>query len=175
MSNNVEIAVQQIDVDSQYLDDIVDKLVESCCKELDEYIEYVKRLLDNTDIPIENMDLDDIILTIPTLLYFAGNAQESLGIREDIAKMEENSKYNRALVESSGTVPAKQAYAKLQVQNESLAALVYQRACKKIKLRCDYACEILQSSKKILSRRVAELELSKNATDRDLTSKQTNK
>lgn len=170
MNDDVKGLVNSVDTNSKYLDDIVDGLVESCCQELDDYIIYVKKLLDDVDTPITNEELDDIILTIPTLLYFAGNAQESLGIREDISKMDETGKYNQIFVEASGTVQAKQAYAKLQTQNETLATLVYQHACKKIKLRCDYACEILQSSKKILSRRVAELELSKSSVNRNSNS-----
>lgn len=170
MSKDIENLVNNIDTNSKYLDDIVDGLVKTCCFELDDYITYVKKLLDDVNTPITSEELDDIILTIPTLLYFAGNTQETLGIREDISKMDETTKYNQALMDSSGTVQAKQAYAKLQTQNESLATLVYQRACRKIKLRCDYAYEILQSSKKILSRRVAELELSKTSTGRNMNS-----
>lgn len=170
MNDDVKNLIDSVDSSSNYLDDIVDSLVQSCCQELDDYIIYVKRLLDDVDTPITDGELDDIILTIPTLLYFAGNAQESLGIREDISKMDETSKYNQVLVEAPGTVQAKQAYAKLQTQNETLATMVYQRACKKIKLRCDYACEILQSSKKILSRRVAELELSRSSVNRNSNS-----
>lgn len=170
MINSTEDLVNSINTDSEYLDNIVDGLVQTCCQELDDYIVYVKKLLDDVNTPITNEELDDIVLTIPTLLYFAGNTQETLGIREDVSKMDETNKYNQALMDASGTVQAKQAYAKLQTQNESLATLVYQRACRKIKLRCDYAYEILQSSKKILSRRVAELELSKSATGRNINS-----
>lgn len=162
--------ISEIDISSNELDDLIDGLVNSCCKELDEYISYVKKLLDDVNTPISDPELDDIVLTIPTLLYFTGNAQESLGIREDLSKMTETNKYNSVFINTEGTVQAKQAYAKLQIQNETLATLVYQRACKKIKLRCDYALEILQSSKKILSRRLAELELSKNALNRNQNS-----
>lgn len=169
MDENIQNIVDSINNDSKYLDDIVEGLVISCCQDLDDYISYVKRLLDDVNTPIADAELDDIVLTIPTLLYFTGNLQETLGIREDIARMEETNKYNQVLVNAEGTVQARQAYAKLQVQNESLATLVYQRACRKIKLRCDYASEILQSAKKILTRRISELELSKNSVNRNQT------
>jgi len=166
-SANITDNVTNIDESATYIDELVDTLVTSCCSELDAYIDYVKKLLDDVDTPINDVELDDIILTIPTLLYFTGNAQESMGIREDISKMEETNKYNNTFMCAEGTVQAKQAFAKLQTQNEALTSMVYQRACKKIKLRCDYALEILQSTKKILSRRLAELELSKNSLNRD--------
>lgn len=166
-STAVTDGVANINESADYIDELVDTLVTSCCSELDNYITYVKKLLDDIDTPISDAELDDIVLTIPTLLYFTGNAQESMGIREDISKMEETNKYNNTFMYAEGTVQAKQAFAKLQTQNEALTSMVYQRACKKIKLRCDYALEILQSAKKILSRRLAELELSKNSLNRD--------
>ena len=171
-NNNSNIPSYQQTIDDVHnsaisLDEIVDELTISCCKDLDDYIMYVKGLVDDVDTPISDAELDDIILTIPTLLYFTGNAQETLGIREDISKMDETNKYNNIFINTEGTVQAKQAYAKLQVQNETIATMVYQRACKKIKLRCDYALEILQSAKKILSRRLAELELSKSALNKN--------
>lgn len=168
--SNVSNTISNIDESASYIDELVDTLVNSCCTELDNYIQYVKRLLDDVDTPISDVELDDIILTIPTLLYFTGNAQESMGIREDISKMDEINKYNNIFIQSEGTVQAKQAIAKLQTQNEALATMVYQRTCKKIKLRCDYALEILQSTKKILSRRLAELELSKSSLNRNQNS-----
>lgn len=169
MTDNDKIKefVTSVDTSSKYIDDIVDELVISCCKDLDDYITFVKSLLDDVDTPIRDDELDYIVLTIPTLLYYVGDVQETLGIREDVSKMDETTKYNNIFITAEGTVQAKQAFAKLQIQNESLATLVYQRACKKIKLRCDYALEILQSAKKILSRRLAELELSKNSTNRN--------
>lgn len=160
--------VNGIDKSAEYVDDIVDAIVQSCCSELDQYVTYVKGLLDDVNTPIQDVELDDIILTIPTLLYFAGNSQESLGIREDVAKLDETNRYNTYFMASSGSTAAlRQAYAKLQVQNESLATLVYQRACKKVKLRCDYALEILQSTKKILSRRMTEMELSRSSPNKN--------
>lgn len=159
LSANVESNAQQ-------LDELVDELVNSCCEELDKYILYVKSCLDDVDRPINDVELDDFIMTIPTLLYFTGNAQESLGIREDVARITELNKYNDIFINLEGTVAAKQSIAKLKTQDESIMTMVYQRACKKIKARIDSAYEILQSCKKVLSRRVSEMELSKTSPTR---------
>ena len=84
------------------------------------------------------------------------------------SEFDDKFRYNTYFMASSGSTAAlRQAYAKLQVQNESLATLVYQRACKKVKLRCDYALEILQSTKKILSRRMTEMELSRSSPNKN--------
>ena len=161
--NDISELVAQSDINAEQLDEIVDELVDSCCAELDKYVTYIKSILDDTDTPINDVELDDFIMTIPTLLYFVGNAQESMGIREDVARMSETDKYSRVYMDAEGTVQQKQSFAKLATVNESLATVVYQRACKKIKLRVESAYEILNSCKKVLSRRVSELELSKAA------------
>ena len=161
-------AVDYVNNNSKYIEELTDSIVEMHCQELDDYIKYVKALLDDVNTPIRNEELDDIVLTIPTLLYFVGSVQETLGIREDVAKMDETFKYNKAIIDGDGTIAVKQAFAKLQTKNESLATIVYQRACKKVKYKCDYALEILQSCKKILSRRQAELELSQNSFNRNV-------
>ena len=92
-----------------------------------------------------------------------GTLQENIGIREDIANFDRKDKYNRVISETSGTVQAKTAVADLETQNELLATFVYQRAKKKLQTKYDIALELLQSTKKILNRRLAELELSKSS------------
>lgn len=155
--------VKDINNISLHLDSIVDGIIEPQCKELDEYITYVKKLVDDTDTPISNAELEDIVLTIPSLLYFMGTLQENIGIREDIANFDRKDKYNRVISETSGTVQAKTAVADLETQNELLATFVYQRAKKKLQTKYDIALELLQSTKKILNRRLAELELSRSS------------
>ena len=162
----VERSMNGVDTVSTELDSLVDSVVSKSCKELDDYIIYVKELLDDESRPITNVELDDIVMTIPTLVYFASNVQEIVGIREDIAKMNENNALSEALSEASGTVQEKQAYAKSRIQTETLTTIVYQRATKQIKSKTETALEILQSCKKVLSRRMSEMELSHNAPNK---------
>ena len=150
------------------LDTIVDTIVTKHSKELDDYINYVKAIIDDDSKPITATELEDMVLTIPSLLYFLGDAQELIGIREDIAKMDKTNKFNNVVAVSEGTVQAKQALAELKTRNEALVHIVFQRARKRLQNKYDMAFEVLQSVKKILSRRVAELELSKNMVDRQV-------
>ena len=163
LKETISELVGQTDINAKQIDEIVIELVNDCCSELDEYVGYVKKILDDTNTPITDVELDDFVMTIPTLLYFVGSAQESMGIREDVAKMSENDKYSRLFIDASGTVQQKQSYAKLSTANETLTTMVFQRASKMIKLRVEAAYEILNSCKKVLSRRVSELELSKSS------------
>ena len=150
------------------LDTIVDTIVTKHSKELDDYINYVKAIIDDDSKPITATELEDMVLTIPSLLYFLGDAQELIGIREDIAKMDKTNKFNNVVAVSEGTVQSKQALAELKTRNEALVHIVFQRARRRLQNKYDMAFEVLQSVKKILSRRVAELELSKNMVDRQV-------
>ena len=165
----IKLLSAQTDKNGIYIEELVLGLVNEYCAELDNYIAYVDKLLYDDTIPITDKEIDDIILTLPVLLYSVSTFQESMGIREDIAKISENNKYNTALVnQSSGTVPTKQALAKLQTLDESMVTLIYQRATKTIKSKVEYATELLQSAKKVATRRIAELELTKTAPNLNL-------
>ncbi|HUM45264.1 MAG TPA: hypothetical protein PKI14_20145, partial [Fervidobacterium sp.] len=49
----------------------------------------------------------------------------------------------------------------LAVQNEQITQIAYQRAYRKVKLRMEAAYELLQSVKKVITRRTQEYEMSK--------------
>jgi hypothetical protein len=162
----IEKSMSGVDAIASQLDDLVTMVVEKSCSELDNYVAYVKALLDDETRPITDIELDDIVMTLPTLLYFASVNQEVIGLREDIAKMHENNAYSEALQDATGTVQEKQSYAKSLIQNEMLTTIVYQRATKQIKAKTDTALEVLQSCKKVLTRRMSELDISNNAPNR---------
>lgn len=163
LSSQISQCVVEVDNTAQALDELVELIVSKNCKDLDEYVSYVKSMLDDQTRPITNIELDDIVMTLPTLLYFTSTNQEIVGIREDVARIDELFAYGEALKQASGTVQEKQAFAKNVTQNESLTTIVYQRANRQIKARTDNALEVLQSCKKVLTRRLAELELSKSS------------
>ena len=148
---------------SKVTEEIVDSIVSQYCEELDEYVYKISELLKTSDKrPIGDLELDKITLTLPTLLYFACGAQESLGIKEDMAKAIRTELFNQVHQKSSGTISDKNAAAELASMQETIVWSIYQRAYKKIKLRIESAYELLSSVKKVVSRRISEYELSKN-------------
>ena len=152
--------MNSVQEDSEYVQNLVNKLVHDCCGTLDEYIQYVKTLLNSE---VSNQDLEDIVLTIPSLLYFVGEQQEQLGIRHDMAKSNRNILYNKIFMETAGTVGAKKSVAELQLISEDIVTMVYDRAYGIIKTKVEFATEILQSAKKIISRRMSESDISKSS------------
>ena len=98
--------------------------------------------------PPTDKELDEFTLNIPVLLYFTGEAQEALGIKEDVAKAVKMELYNEIYNKSVGTIADKTAQAELLTQAEFITHVAYSRAYKKIKLRMEAANETLQSIKK---------------------------
>lgn len=157
---------KRIDLNGDLINGIVNKLVSYYCSPLDEYMHTIMQILEDTNNPPTNEELDAFTLRLPVLIYFAGEAQEALGIKEDVAKAVRQELYNEVYEQSSGTIADKTAAAELATQDEYIAHIAYSRAYKKIKLRMDAANETLQSIKKVISRRMVEYEVSKVAPDR---------
>lgn len=157
---------ERIKINSDTLERIVDRLVREYCKPLDDYMHLIKSVLDDNRIPPTDVELDDFTLNLPVLLYFTGEAQESLGVKEDVAKAIKSEVYNEVFNDSPGTIADKTAKAELAVQNEGITHLIYQRAYKKVRLRMEAANEVLQSIKKVMSRRMAEYEMTRVAPER---------
>jgi len=152
---------KRIDNNSDIVDSIVNRLVSEYCRSLDEYMQFIRNILNDTANPPTDRELDDFALNIPVLIYFTGEAQEALGIKEDVAKAVKQELYNEVYDKASGTIADKTAAAELATQNEYIAHIAYQRAYKKVKLRMEAANETLQSIKKIISRRMVEYEVAR--------------
>ena len=152
---------RRVDKNGDLIDDIVNKLVHQYCSDLDNYMHYILEVLNDAANPPTNEELDGFTLNLPVLIYFAGEAQESLGIKEDVAKAIKQERFNETYEQSTGTIADKTAAAELSIQDEYITHIAYARAYKKIKLRIDAANETLQSVKKVISRRMVEYEVSK--------------
>ena len=94
------------------MNSIVDRLVSEYCRSLDEYMQFIRNILNDTANPPTDRELDDFALNIPVLIYFTGEAQEALGIKEDVAKAVKQELYN-------------EIYDKARVAGKSLWIKVY--------------------------------------------------
>ena len=145
---------------SQNIEEIVNHLVSSFAKELDEYMLFIKDCLTSNTPPTPE-ELDDFVLRLPVLIYFTSEAQETLGVREDVAKAIRAEQYNKIYATLEGTIPEKDAAAQLTTQEETIVQIAYSRAYKKIKERLNAAYELIASIKKVVSRRMQEIDFNK--------------
>lgn len=152
---------ERIKRNSELIEDIVSSLVIEHCKPLDEYMQFIGKVLKDTENPPTDAELDDWVLNLSFLLYTTSEAQETLGLKEDICKSIKMELFNETYDSTSGTVADKTAQAELATQTEFITLAAYSRAYRKVKLRAEAGSEMLQSVKKIVTRRIAEMELSK--------------
>lgn len=157
---NAESTMIKVDSMSETIKEISDNLVQKYCTDLDELMLRVQNILVKYS-SITDVELEYYILDLANTLYFTGSAQEDLGIKEDICKSIRQELYTKAREEAKGkTVADRTAQAELVVQAETMTLAIYSRAYKKVKLRMDAGYEMLNSLKKVMNKRITEMELS---------------
>ena len=155
-----ESIMKNVDNISDTIKEISDKLVNQYCSELDEEMSKIGDILVNSQDMTDN-ELDFEILNLANILYFVGAGQEDLGIKEDTCKAIRQEVYSKAREQATGkTVADKTAQAELIAQAETMTLAIYSRAYKKVKLRMDAGYEMLNSLKKVMNKRITEMELS---------------
>jgi hypothetical protein len=160
--NKMSQVQDKVESHSKALMDIVESIIKPYSEPLDKYVAFIRDCLKDGENPPTNDELDDFCMNLSTLLYFAGGMCEQLGIKDDISKAVYKEVYHSARAEqNTGTVADKDSLAELQAQQEQLTNICYNRAYKIMKSKIDNAQELLGSCKKVLSRRMAELELTR--------------
>ena len=156
---NAETIMQKVDNMSATIKELSDNLVRKYCKELNILMLNIQGFIKENNITDEF--LETAILDLANILYFTGSAQEDLGIKEDICKSIRQEVYSKAREQATGkTVADKTAQAELIAQAETMTLAIYSRAYKKVKLRMDAGYEMLNSLKKVMNKRITEMELS---------------
>jgi len=151
-----------IENNSKVINDIVNDIIKNYCKELDNYVLFIKDCLADGQNPPTDAELDDFCMNLSTYIYFAGGMVEQLGIRDDIAKAVYKETYHTSRAsQDKGTVADKDSLAELASQQELLTSICYTRAWKTMKAKVENAQELLQSCKKVLTRRMTEMELTR--------------
>ena len=151
-----------VEDNSKKIDDIVYGIIEPYCNNLDEYVDFINQILQDGENPPTDSELDDFILNLSTRIYFAGGMCEQLGIRDDISKAVYKEMYHTSRSEiDKGTIDDKNSLAELASQQEYIVSVCYTRAYKTLKSKIENAQELLQSIKKVIGRRMQELEMSK--------------
>ena len=151
-----------IEDNSEKINDIVSDIIKPYICELDNYVSFIHDILKDGENPPTVQELEDFCMNLSTDIYFASGMQEYLGIRDDIAKAVYKETYNTVRDNTTiGTIADKNSSAELASQQENLISICYTRSYRIVKAKVEAAQELLASCKKIISRRIAELELTK--------------
>lgn len=155
-----EEIMETVDSISETIRKISDKLLRKYCIDLDSEMKKIGNILLYSQT-LSDTELEFEILNLANILYFTGSAQEDLGIKEDTCKAIRQEVYSKAREQATGkTVADKTAQAELIAQAETMTLAIYSRAYKKVKLRMDAGYEMLNSLKKVMNKRITEMELS---------------
>jgi len=154
-----EVTKATIEADSQTLENIVNDIVKSYTKELDEYVNKIKCVLDDDTDGLTEHDLNQIMIKLCSYMYFIGSKQELLGIRADISDALRDEKYNLAFMSATGTVASKESQALNAIKEEEVIKVIYDRAYKIMKNKYAAVDKWIDAIKKILSMRIKLLEI----------------
>lgn len=142
---------------SKEIDSHVDFVVNKFTKELDKVVVKMEEVLNSK---YTEEELDEGLLHLTIQLYYVGAELERVGIREDVAKIIKNRVYSEALLRSEQrTVATKESDALIVAEMDELAYICYNRAYRTMKLKYETGSELLNSIKKVMTRKLSEKEL----------------
>lgn len=155
-----EVIAAKIEDNASLVDEVVSSIVSQYSAELDSVIQQAHDALQQSN-SLTDDEIDRFILMIPIQLYYSSPSQESVGVREDVAKMIRQRLYIEARQSAEGTVEDKNTAAEKAVMQETLTAAAYGRANKALKAKNEMALEVLSAFKKVISRRMEEYQINR--------------
>lgn len=158
LQSKVRTLRQKVDDHAGTLEKIVDAIITKYNRDLNEYIERMKDLLSRSE-DLTDSEIERSVLRIPLFMYFASTGLESLGIEGDSAKAIKMQVFNEAYSAVEGTIQDKTKHAELQTFPEYLIEVAYTRAYKKLKTQIEMAEHIFSGAKKVLSKRMLDIEI----------------
>ena len=161
-SEKIEDICNHVNINSSQIQEIVEGIIKPYCKDLDNYVDFIKSILADGENPPTSQELDDFCMNLSVYIYYASGMQEQLGIKDDIARAIYKEMYHSSRDSiDKGTVADKDSLAELASQQEYLVSVCYKRAYNIIKAKVSAAQEMLASVKKVISRRMQEVEITR--------------
>lgn len=152
----------RVEENAELIDRIVSDIISPYTKDLDNYVAFVRSCLKEGEHPLTDGELEDISNNMATYIYYASGMCEQLGVRDDIAKAIYKETYNNARLDlDKGTIDDKNSIAESKSQQEQLVSICYNRAYKTLKAKVEAAQEILSSVKKVLTKRINDMQLTR--------------
>lgn len=151
---------ESVDEKTKELQEIVENIVSEYSHELDDYMKMIDNALCSDKQPTTAM-LEEMLLNLNSILYWVGNGLERATLKESIAKMVKEERYNKEYSDAVGTIGDKTAQAKLESMEEELTRQCFTNAVKLYQHKIDRASEMASSLKKIITHRISEMELSR--------------
>ena len=162
--------IKEVQEESSPVVKLSNQLIEDYSKELDSAISELDMIMESIgensiqDIPDEQIEY--YCVKIPSLMYYAGQRVEELGMQADLANSNKRTALNDALLKVSGTVPEKKAQAEKITEDKALVEAIYKRAYNSLKVKMEMAEKIYSGLKKALTKRISEADLDRFSKDK---------
>lgn len=156
--------LERVDKKSDPLVEAVRNIVSNHTSELDKVIYKIRELLKDDTDQLTDLEIDDIMLQLPILLYEVTDDQEVVGIQSDLANQLYKEAYNEAYKIARGTIADKTSVAELTSLENKLDSFIYDRSYKIIKQKVDMAKETLNAVKKVQASRQQRYDFGKFST-----------
>lgn len=153
--------LQKVEYDSESIAKVVDDITQHYSADLDEYVAFIKGILQDDEKPPTDTELNDFAMNLSTLIYYTSVGCEQLGIRDDIARSTYKEAYNIARDGiDKGTVADKNTQAELQAVQERIVSIVFEKSYRILKAKTESAQELLSVIKKVITKRISDNGLS---------------
>ena len=165
--NQMDEVVQTTETNVQYFTGISDKLVTEYTSDLDGLMRDLYQ--DAIQKDASDKELEKYLLELNNMLYFLGTKLETVGIKDDLSKLAAKESYNEAYLSNrmkdaehrnKTTVAELTALAEDASKYETVLNSLYARVYKQIKFKMDAGYDMVNSIRKIISKRMQDQSLS---------------
>lgn len=147
------------DENAKKIEEACNIIVNDICRELDDYVRRLQEVVNDTQQEMTPAEADSAMMNIPAMLYWVKAEKEKLGIKCDLAQKVKEDKWNQEFLKAEGNnVTSKKVKANAETTQEAFDCIVYERAYKMIDNREQMAYELMQSVKKVVSRRMGGIQ-----------------
>ena len=158
--------IERVDNKSKPLLDAVNSIVNAHTSDLAQVIHRIRDMLKDDTDQLTDLEIDDIMLQLPILLFDNTDDQELVGLQSDLANQIYKEAYNEAYKIARGTIADKTTVAELTAMANKLDSYIYDRAYKIIKQKIDMARETLNAVKKVQASRQQRYDFGKFSGNR---------
>ena len=135
------------------MEETIRNIVKSKTADISEVIHKIRFWLKDETTELTDLEIDDILLQLPILLYDAMEEQEVVGMQLDMANQIQKEAYSEAYRLARGTISDRNAVADLETRAQQLEKIIFDRSYKMIKLKFEMAMETLNAVKKVQAAR----------------------
>lgn len=156
-----DLGKTQKDQNTIDMEAIVHRIVDEKTKDVTSIIHKIRALLKDETTELSDLEIDDILLQLPIVLYDSMEEQEFIGLELDMANQVHKEAYSEAYKLARGTIPERQSIADLKTRAEQLEKILFDRSYKMIKQKFEMAIETLNAVKKVQAARQQRYDLNK--------------